>query len=297
MAPPPPADAAQPAARIMVVGAGMGRTGTTSLQAALEILLGGRCYHMNQVKKNDGVPMRSLLKRDAGDTRLKLHCHSEAWLAIAAEGVGAVDLDRLFEGCTAVVDFPATGYYDQLARAFPGAKVVLSVRDNPQAWYESAWETIFLPMRSWIIPVLHAVRFWSRGGLFMRMVKATVWENERLFAGRFTDHDFALGVYERWIADVERTVPRERLLTYNVKQGWKPLCDFLGLPVPDQPFPSSNDKAAFKQRHQAGTSKLLSGTLMVGVPLIGACVAVTAALLTQAGKRPLLSLAAIFRRA
>jgi Sulfotransferase domain len=36
---------------LRLIGAGLGRTGTTSLKAALEVVLGGRCYHMLEVRE------------------------------------------------------------------------------------------------------------------------------------------------------------------------------------------------------------------------------------------------------
>ena len=58
--------------------------------------------------------------------------------------------------------------------------------------------------------------------------------------------------YEDWYAHVKRTVPKEQLLEFNVKQGWEPLCKFLGKPVPNKPFPRFNDKGIInvnRKRH------------------------------------------------
>lgn len=260
-----------PVSGVVVVGAGMGRTGTSSLQAALQSLLGGTCYHMNQVKRNDMTPQRSLLTADqAADDAdsLKLYRHSEAWLALAEQGPDAVDLDGLLAGCTAVVDFPATVFYRELMAKFPHAKVVLTVRD-PQKWYESAWETIYLNQRAGLLKLLTALRFLSRERLHTRMLRACVWDHPKLFAGRFEDHDAALTTYNQWIEEVKATVPADRLLVYDVKEGWAPLCKFLGMPVPNQEFPRTNDKAMFQGRVRARTKQLLRETLfVVGVPAL-----------------------------
>lgn len=53
--------------------------------------------------------------------------------------------------------------------------------------------------------------------------------------------------YNRWVEDVKKTVPADKLLVFNVKQGWEPLCKFLGLPIPSNPFPHHNETAEFKK--------------------------------------------------
>src|SRR5262249_33070515 len=102
-----------------VIGAGFGRTGTLSLKAALEELGFSRCYHMVEVLATD-------------DAR--------RWDA-AARGE-PVDWDRLFEGFRATVDWPACSFYRELLEKYPGAKVILTVRD-PDRWYDSARQTIY----------------------------------------------------------------------------------------------------------------------------------------------------------
>ena len=75
---------------------------------------------------------------------------------------------------------------------------------------------------------------------------ATVWGGT--FKDRFADRDFAIGVYQEHNEAVRREVPAERLIDFEVKQGWAPLCAFLGKPVPETPFPNVNDSAEFKRR-------------------------------------------------
>ena len=60
--------------------------------------------------------------------------------------------------------------------------------------------------------------------------------------------DESVKFYEKWNEEVKRVVPKERLLIFNVKEGWKPLCDFLEVPVPaaNQPFPHVNDTKEFQ---------------------------------------------------
>ena len=104
--------------RLQVIGAGHGRTGTLSLNAALEQLGFGSCYHMVEL----------------------LACPEQVTYWEAAALGEAVDWDTLFKGCEAGVDFPVFRHYRALAEHYLDAKVVLSVRD-PERWYESALNT------------------------------------------------------------------------------------------------------------------------------------------------------------
>lgn len=76
-------------------------------------------------------------------------------------------------------------------------------------------------------------------------------------AGQVADREFALGVFRGHIEAVQAEVPAERLLVFEVGQGWDPLCRFLGVPVPDgEPFPHVNERAAFR----AGVARLPTGS-------------------------------------
>lgn len=201
-----------------VIGAGFGRTGTFSMKAALEQLGFGPCYHMLEVFDKPR--------------------HVELWQA-AGEGK-ALDWDELFAGYHATVDWPACAFYEQLMQAYPAAKVLLNVRD-PEKWYESALNTIF--------PRSGPERGSPLGpddSSFPRMVDTIIWQGA--FGGRFMDKQHALTIFERHIQEVKQRVPAERLLVFDVKEGWAPLCAFLDVPVPATPFPRLNDTAAFQQR-------------------------------------------------
>ena len=207
---------------LQVIGAGFGRTGTLSLKAALERLGLSKCHHMTEVMAKPKT--------------------AAIWLA-ASRGE-AVDWGAAMEGCQAAVDWPSCTYYKELMAAFPEAKVLLSVRD-PERWYESVRTTIFeLSVRSprwlaWIAPPFRAV---------LSVSKACVWST---FDGRFEDRDHAIAVFKDHIAEVKRVVPADRLLVFEVAQGWGPLCEFLGVPVPDEPFPHLNDRAVMMKRVRA----------------------------------------------
>lgn len=188
--------------QLRVVGAGVGRTGTRSLKLALEQLLGGPCYHMVDVFAHpEHVP----------------HWHE------AARG-RMPDWSALLAGHRAAVDWPASAFYAELADAFPDALVLLSLRD-PEAWWRSAQATI--------LPAIDS----AGDGEWGRMVR-------ELLATRFTpdylDRDAAIAAFEAHNAGVRERIPSDRLLEWRAGDGWKPICEALDLPVPDQPFPHTN---------------------------------------------------------
>jgi hypothetical protein len=229
---------------IKVIGAGFGRTGTSSLQVALEELGFAKCYHMREVFANPE--------------------HVPIWQA-ASEGK-PVDWDALFAGYQATVDWPGCAFYQELMQRYPDAKVLLSVRD-PNKWYTSAFNTIYGGR--------HRGSFWSRLielrphiRRMLRMGESIIWQGT--FHGKFEDEAYAIEVFNRHNAEVQRIVPPERLLVYNVKQGWEPLCGFLDVPVPETPFPHLNDSAEFQRMRQRRIRKaqLTFGIVLALVALI-----------------------------
>jgi Sulfotransferase domain len=190
---------------LKVVGAGLGRTGTASLKIALETLGLGRCYHMGEVMRNMSA--------------------ADHWIAAAN---GAPDWELIFDGYGAAVDYPAARFWRELADHYPEAKVLLSVRD-PSSWFDSVHETIFSPR----------LREWVGKTPFAEFMHLTV---HGAFGDRIDERAFMVDRFEKHVAAVKAAIPAERLLVYEVKQGWGPLCEFLGVPEPDQPFPSVNSR-------------------------------------------------------
>ena len=195
---------------LSVIGAGFGRTGTMSLKLALDRLGFGPCYHMTEVFKNPKA--------------------SGYWEA-AADGK-AVDWEEVFAGYGSTVDWPSATFYKQLADAYPGAKVILTDRD-PEGWFASTQATIFSRhFRD------------DTDDPWQRMVLKVIGD---LFDRRMTDRDKLIEVYKRHNDQVRRTIAPERLLDYQVSQGWEPLCAFLGVDVPDEPMPKVNSTDDFRQ--------------------------------------------------
>ena len=195
---------------LKVIGAGMGRTGTASLKVALEALGIGHCYHMTEVLKN------SESVKD--------------WID-AAEG--NPDWDTIFSGYSATVDNPGCNYWKELAAHYPDAKVILTTRDA-DAWFDSTNETI------------HSTDFaeFMKNSPFGEMIQKTMWDR---MENRMQDRAHMVDFFNRHTTAITATIPAERLLVYQVMDGWEPLCDFLGVPIPDTDFPRINSRNETKE--------------------------------------------------
>ncbi|GAB3132456.1 sulfotransferase family protein [Microbispora hainanensis] len=214
-----------------VIGAGLPRTGTTSVKVALERLGFGPCYHTFEV----------LLRPELAGR----------WLPLCSVGAAA-DWERVFEGFRSCVDWPASFFWRELAQAYPEAKVVLTVRD-PQSWYSSFRVLGSLsprePLREdeapeSIRPVVAAMT--SLRPLFER-IRGSVF-GESWEPGHSPDEQRAVAAYHRHVAAVLAAVPAERLLVFDVREGWGPLCAFLGVAAPPGvPFPHLNDAASIRR--------------------------------------------------
>ena len=201
---------------LKVIGAGFGRTGTLSMKAALEHLGYTKCHHMVEVLGNGS--------------------QINHWDKIA-EGTPP-DWDAVFQGFEASVDFPSSACWRELAAYYPDAKVILTTRSF-DSWYKSASETIYAvstAMPAWIKLV-------PRGKKIDGIVGRNVWQ--RVFHGKFEDKEYTRQIFDQHEADVKAAFPTERLLVFEPKQGWEPLCAFLGKDVPEEAFPHVNDTAEF----------------------------------------------------
>ncbi len=204
-----------------IIGAGFGRTGTLSLKTALERLGFIKCHHMIEVAtKADQV---------------------DYWSRIANQR-DVPSWDEVFSGYRATTDFPACDFYAELADYYPNAKVILTVRDE-DSWFRSVNETIYRVsqvMPSWL------PRLVPRVGKMLDAVAKLVWDGT--FAGHAGDPVRAKATFRAHNEAVKDTIDPERLLVFEVKEGWQPLCEFLGVPEPDEPFPHINDTAQMKRR-------------------------------------------------
>lgn len=206
-----------------VIGTGFGRTGTLSTKRALERLGLGPCHHMEEAIRHP-TQFRDLAAHVRGEP---------------------VDWRRTFVGYRSQVDFPGAVIWRELLDAFPDAKVLHTVRD-PDRWYDSTRDTIY-QARTMVAPsVRRAVPLIDR---YFRVNDAMIWDG--LFEGAFEDRARAIEIFEARTREVIAGVPADRLLVFDVRDGWEPLCSFLEVPVPDVPFPHVNDRASMRRRFAA----------------------------------------------
>ena len=200
-----------------LIGAGFGRTGTQSLQAALERLGLGPCYHMDELNRHP--------------------THRPHWeLALRGE---PVDWNRFLSGYRSGVDWPVCRFWPQLREAFPEARIVLTMRD-PDAWYESMARTVR--------PLTTEGLKRASGEPLRQLRFGNELIFERTFGGEFDDRAATIARYRAHIDHVRASVEPSSLLCLDSGDGWEPLCEFLGLPVPDEPYPHLNRTSSFKDR-------------------------------------------------
>jgi len=186
-----------------------------SIKVALQKLGFGPTLHM--IDLLSGYPELSDTFREAYDGR-------------------PTDWKSVLQGWESGMDWPACSFYKQFMELWPEAPVILNVRD-PEGWYKSTENTIYKA-------AMAAKKDPGVGGRPAgKMLRRIVWEGD--LQGKFADKPAALEIFHQWNEDVKAYVPAERLLVFDVHDGWEPLCAFLGVPVPDEPFPHLNDTQSF----------------------------------------------------
>ena len=206
---------------LKVIGAGFGRTGTLSLKHALEKLGFDKCYHMFEVHNNPG--------------------HEDLWRRAhsRAQKGEAIDWDTLFEGYQASVDWPSCNLWREQLAHFPDAKVILSLRD-PDKWYDSVMATIYRVSSQGLNAQEEAARARAE------WVYEIIWD--RLFHQRMNDREYVKQIFNEHNEQVKKEVPPEKLLVFEASDGWQPLCKFLDVPVPYEPYPRVNTSEEFAER-------------------------------------------------
>jgi hypothetical protein len=201
---------------LKIVGTGLGRTGTKSLQSALNMLGLGPCHHMVEVFAQP---------QSAG-----------LWVEAAK---GRPDWEAIFAGYQSVVDYPGAQFWRELTAYYPDAKVLHTVRD-PDLWFDSTQVTIFSPESP-------ARRPSSMTEFFNTFLGE--------FGTRLHDRKYMTDYFRDHTRKVVEAIPTKRLLIYEVSQGWGPLCEFLGVEVPATPFPAENSRAEFIARRQSAGAR------------------------------------------
>ncbi len=200
---------------LKVISLGVGRTGTYSLKLAINQVGLGPCHHMEEVLHHHPVQV-------------------PLWLAAVK---GAPDWTKIYEGYQSAVDWPTAGFFRELYAAFPIAKFILTHR-TPESWAQSFSQTIYrllserdkMPedLQEWLVMTSRVI---AKTGFSPGLSDADL-------MAAFIAHNEA----------VKAAIPADQLLVYQVKEGWAPLCAFLKVPVPDAPFPRTNDRLEFWDR-------------------------------------------------
>jgi hypothetical protein len=200
---------------LKVIGSGFGRTGTKSLKLALEQLGFTPCHHMLEVRTTPG--------------------QVDHWLAISRGE--KPDWHAVFAEFQAAVDWPSCNYWREMAQAFPAAKVIHTTRPFEQ-WWDSFSRTIMESMVT-DTPTDDPVRLKMR-----EMTRGIITRD--VFGGRIEDKEVARAAFARREAEVRAAIPPERLLILDPTDGWERLCPFLGVAVPETPYPFTNTTADFR---------------------------------------------------
>lgn len=220
---------------------GLSRSGTESLKQALEILGCEKVYHGFNVPENPGdaiVWCRLGFAKAQGEP-------SDSNLFTAHS------FDRVIGDCDAVTDIPCAIFGPEMLQAYPDAKVILNRRTDEEAWVRS--------VRSAIIPVAHSWSFW-----FKSFFDAELFWIRRTYDACFfpvfkTQHwtpdddglNFGKQIYREHYSRLKSALKQENrdLLEWDVRDGWAPLCEFLGKQVPlGVEFPRGNDPKEFAAR-------------------------------------------------
>jgi len=242
---------------LVVIGAGLPRTGTLSTRAALELLLGGPCYH-------GSVP--AVERED----------HRAAWQqAYSSMDIQPVLDSGVLDGFKAGLDHPFMCWYKELLLVRPDAKVLLTVRD-PKRWYASlqGFNTI---VHSLVNTFPYSEFLYLVGlGAGVEYMRGAMAETLGI-SGRFQEavsggEEKAVEFFKSHIDEVKSVVPKDQLLVFDVREGWEPLCSFLDLPIPDIPFPNVNDRRQILVIYNIIRLFAWSTLLTLPMLLISACV-------------------------
>jgi hypothetical protein len=258
----------QPNHELKLIGAGFGRTGTSSTKIALESIGYGPTYHMSEVFR--AGPEGHRRWKQVGQAKTKQERQQL--------------LREILAPYQSTLDFPACTYWKDLVEMYPKAKVLLNVRDSAEQWVLSVKESIgmlaeFSTINSTSSLFSHGIILGPGIWMFLninpigRLIRDHL-QYSFYWCYRRDPQEF-MAVYDNWIQEINNTIPQDKLLIFNVKQGWKPLAPFLlGKHAPDgYPFPHMNDN---EQMHMMMFVLSIVGwgtmiILLIFILMIGRC--------------------------
>ncbi|KLU87246.1 hypothetical protein MAPG_06247 [Magnaporthiopsis poae ATCC 64411] len=241
-----------PGKTLQVIAAGYSRTGTVAIQLALETLLSGPVLHGGT----------SILGREDAHCRL--------WVeAYRAKRAGDFDrtcdlIRQLTDGFVGVADMPPIDFIPELMAVYPDARVVLTTRD-PDSWLKSVGPVAANASLWWLPYPMVLVPGWR----WFPTLSREFGTSAKIILGWKEDHKAPANpapgkeLLLKWNEHVKSLVPPEKLLVMELKEGWKPLCNFLDVPVPDEPIPRANDSAAVAKVAEDITAQLVK--IWVGI--------------------------------
>lgn len=227
---------------LKIIGACLPRTGTLSLKSALEQLGFSQCYHMFEAFQNKDFNF---------------------WINLVEKDCKGIDFSQVFSNkYISTVDAPGCFVWEKLLEENPNAKVILTVRDSPEKWLKSCEDTIFKVTFKENRSILHKVclpfdRELRYAYLMHDAIFHVLWFQRQRYSS-----ELAIQKYNDYIEDVKRKVPKDKLLIFNAKDGWSPLCKFLDVPVPNQEFPHLNDSKEISSRFR---SRSIKGGLILAI--------------------------------
>ncbi|CAH8497038.1 unnamed protein product [Schistosoma rodhaini] len=221
---------------LFIIGAGQMRTGTTSLKFALQLLYNQSCYHMYDIIYH------------------YQESHIQKWLNLFNMNKNFINIEKIywndiFNECRFAVDYPTCVFYKELMKIYPNAKVILTVRDA-DSWVSSCRATTASDM----VMTKHTT-FTENIIYRLRGLKSLPILHDNMYTKAFgpnydqmTDDELR-DAFIKWNQEIIDYVPKDRLLIFDPKDGWTPLCEFLNIPIPENvPFPHLNKRVDLRNR-------------------------------------------------
>lgn len=212
-----------------IIGTGLARTGTMSLKMALEHLTGDKCFHMIELLK---APKRIEIVKKGYKTN-------------------TIEWEKFYEGYSSAVDYPTCLYYKELTKKNENIKVIHTTREF-ESWYESVKETVYRGKPKSMKDILRLIKNMMFSSDYRKVAPVFMFNDKLIWSGqfqsRFEDKSFMKEIYFEHEEAVKSNIKPEQLLMYNIKDGWEPLCEFLGYPIPEIEFPRANERLEFNRK-------------------------------------------------